>query len=200
MAPPSGGNLLCLLVLLVCLEKLPKMDAMECFSTEDGRMTQSVCRPTEVCCGSKCCEQESPFYTHWYFWLAVCMFLMVVVGFALSACRHFRKQRKSQTGCQRTKLEFGADLLLNYHLVRTDVISLLPQYGDVTSRSSHLLNIAPSSSTPPPPPPFLPPPSYCDVCISSNSSSSNSNNMLGRHNDQAPPSYTECVMQKMTQN
>ncbi|KAK7110995.1 uncharacterized protein [Littorina saxatilis] len=162
------------------------MDAVECSVLTNGRMVQFECGPSQTCCGSQCCPAGGPFYTHWYFWLAMCMFLMVVLGFMISACRHFRKERKLQQCCMRTKREIGSDLLLNYHLMRTDLLHL-PLYDNAST--SHQCHVGPliytSSTLLPSPPPYT----------LTHNDDINTGHTPAEHHDQPPPSYTQCLQQ-----
>ncbi|RUS79577.1 hypothetical protein EGW08_012671 [Elysia chlorotica] len=67
---------------------------VECFSDDNGRYVHVTCTLSQTCCENKCCDKSSDFmfYQHWYFWVAVTVLLLLVIGAVLSGyCQHCRK-------------------------------------------------------------------------------------------------------------
>ncbi|PVD30259.1 hypothetical protein C0Q70_09522, partial [Pomacea canaliculata] len=150
--------------------------ALDCLVSTNERIVQVVCGPVETCCGLQCCATSGHFYTHWYFWLAVSMLLFVFIIFAVSACRHFRKERMFAG-----PFWTNSKPVIRYNHCRTCHVPLadsLPSPvlvdvpGTVNSDSEQLCVE------------LLPPP-YSD---------DRSNSSASSLNDQLPPSYSEVML------
>ncbi|BFZ01486.1 hypothetical protein BsWGS_04525 [Bradybaena similaris] len=60
-----------------------------CVTTENGHLRQFSCSLSQHCCGGQCCDTDLRFYTHWYFWLAVSVLVLFLIGAIISAyCKH----------------------------------------------------------------------------------------------------------------
>ncbi|KAK3755885.1 hypothetical protein RRG08_056153 [Elysia crispata] len=74
---------------------------VECFSDDNGRYVHVTCTLSQTCCDGKCCDKsfDFMFYTHWYFWVAVTVFLLLVLGSILSGYCHNCRKPFSCNGC-----------------------------------------------------------------------------------------------------
>lgn len=168
-------------VAFVAISAVQSVTATDCGTSNSSGMTHRIsCRQGETCCGAACCPATGHFYTHWYFWLAVSMLLALVLVFVVSACCHYRRERKYNRYYQRgqNKPELHAEgAYINYH---SDTVTL-PLYEEL--EASGALARVTVVQVPPPPP-------YCD----SNSSSSDP----CCTGTSLPPSYSQAFLMEQT--
>lgn len=166
----------------VAISAVQSVTATDCGTSNSSGMTHRICRQGETCCGAACCPASGHFYTHWYFWLAVSMFLALVLVFVVSACCHYRRERKYNRYYQRgqNKPELQAEgAYINYHMTLSDTVTL-PLYEELEASGALARDTVVQ----------VPPPPYCD----SNSSSSDP----CCTGTSLPPSYSQAILMKQT--
>lgn len=67
-----------------------EVEAKYCLIIENGQTKHFACGPFQHCCGTSCCENFSPFYQLWYFWLCVMLALIFCSFGGYWYRRHFQ--------------------------------------------------------------------------------------------------------------